>query len=277
MSRETPRAHDDRACAYDVLGVARDAPFDEIRRAYRRQAVRWHPDKNPNGRDAFERASRAYEAVRDEERRARYDRARGFGFAEGRARRGREEDEEDDEDGNEARRGERRDEGRTTTNEDDFDGRGYFFDPFETFRRVFGDDAHGTRGGRGMGTFGSFGRDPFAMERADSVFRRRRSIFEDVDSLDGWFGDGFGGDGGGSRMGGAVSSSTAFGGRGATWSTSTSTTTTIGADGVRRTRTVSRRTLPDGTVVETENVTQDAEHHAAIGGGHGGRFLNHHW
>jgi len=29
--------------------------------------------------------------------------------------------------------------------------------------------------------------------------------------------------------------------------------------------------------VETENVTQDAEHHAAIGGGHGGRFLNHHW
>ena len=53
MSRETPRAHDDRACAYDVLGVARDAPFDEIRRAYRRQAVRWHPDKNPNGRDAF--------------------------------------------------------------------------------------------------------------------------------------------------------------------------------------------------------------------------------
>lgn len=174
MSRETPRAHDDRACAYDVLGVARDAPFDEIRRAYRRQAVRWHPDKNPNGRDAFERASRAYEAVRDEERRARYDRARGFGFAEGRARRGREEDEEADEDGHEARRGERRDEGRMTTNEDDFDGRGYFFDPFETFRRVFGDDAHGTRGGRGMGTFGSFGRDPFAMERADSVFRRRR-------------------------------------------------------------------------------------------------------
>ena len=277
MSRETPRAHDDRACAYDVLGVARDAPFDEIRRAYRRQAMRWHPDKNPNGRDAFERASRAYEAVRDEARRARYDRARGFGHAEGRARRGREEDEEADEDGNEARRGERRDEGRTTTDEDDFDGRGYFFDPFETFRRVFGDDAHGTRGWRGMGTFGSFGRDPFAMERADSVFRRRRSIFEDVDSLDGWFGDGFGGDGGGGRMGGAFSSSTAFGGRGATWSTSTSTTTTIGADGVRRTRTVSRRTLPDGTVVETENVTQDAEHHAAIGGGHGGRFLNHHW
>jgi len=275
MSRETRVAHDDRACAYDVLGVARDAPFDEIRRAYRRQAMRWHPDKNPDGRDAFERASRAYEAVRDEERRARYDRARGFARAEGRARRGHEEDEEDDDDDDDATRDGR----RTTTNEDWIDGRGRFFDPWETFRRVFGNDAFdafGSRGGRAMGTFGSFGRDPFAMESADSVFRRRRSMFEDVDSWDGgWFGDGFGGDGGGVRMGGGFSSATAFGGRGATWSTSTSTTTTIGADGVRRTRTVSRRTLPDGTVVETENVTHDAEHHAAIGGG--GRFLNHHW
>lgn len=60
--------------------------------------------------------------------------------------------------------------------------------------------------------FGLFGRDLFAMERVDLVFRRRRLIFEDVDLLDGWFGDGFGGDGGGGWMGGVVLLLMVFGG-----------------------------------------------------------------
>jgi curved DNA-binding protein CbpA len=272
MSPDTHRAIDERTCAYDVLGIARDAPYEEIRRAYRRMAVRFHPDKNPDGREMFELVSRAYEAVRDEERRSRYD-AYGFAGVEGRARRGCDAADAADE-----TRGARRNGRRTTA--DDFDGRGFFSDPFETFKRVFGDDGFG-RHAQMMGMFGSFGRDPFAGESADSVFRRRRSIFDDVDSLDDWFGDGSGRDGGGFHMGrtSAFSSTSAFGGRGVTWSTSTSTTTTIGADGVRRSRTVSRRTLPDGTVVETENVTHDAEpRRDAIGtGGSGHRFLNHHW
>lgn len=66
---------------YEVLGVARDADPDTIKRAYRRLAMSYHPDRNPDDPDAGERfkeASEAYEVLRDPERRARYDR---FGHA----------------------------------------------------------------------------------------------------------------------------------------------------------------------------------------------------
>src|SRR5262245_57578475 len=66
---------------YEVLGVPREAPVDDIKKAFRRLAVKYHPDKNPNDSTAEERfkeAAEAYEVLSDEEKRARYDR---FGHA----------------------------------------------------------------------------------------------------------------------------------------------------------------------------------------------------
>ena len=122
-----------------------------------------------------------------------------------------------------------------------------FRDPFDVFRQTFGDDDFfgdsmfsSSRGGGVGGVFGAFGRDPFFSD-VGGVFGRRRSIFDrDVFAFDG-VDDFFGGGGGGAR---------------ASWSSSTTTTTTIDANGVRRTRTVKRRTLPDGSVVETETTAR---------------------
>lgn len=66
---------------YEVLGVARDASEDEIKRAYRKMALQNHPDHNPDNPEAeqrFKEAAEAYEVLRDPERRARYDQ---FGHA----------------------------------------------------------------------------------------------------------------------------------------------------------------------------------------------------
>ncbi len=62
---------------YDVLGVDRGASVGEIKKAYRRLAVEYHPDKNPNNAEAEERfkeASEAYAVLSDSDKRARYDR-----------------------------------------------------------------------------------------------------------------------------------------------------------------------------------------------------------
>jgi curved DNA-binding protein len=61
---------------YETLGVARDASAEDIRRAYRKLARKYHPDvnKEPDAEDRFKQISEAYEVLRDEEKRARYDR-----------------------------------------------------------------------------------------------------------------------------------------------------------------------------------------------------------
>lgn len=61
---------------YEVLGVGRDAGLDEIKKAYRRLAVKYHPDKNPGNKEAeekFKEASEAYSVLSDAEKRRRYD------------------------------------------------------------------------------------------------------------------------------------------------------------------------------------------------------------
>jgi molecular chaperone DnaJ len=66
---------------YEVLGVARDATADEIKKAYRKLAMKWHPDRNPGDHSAeekFKELGEAYEVLSDADKRAAYNR---FGHA----------------------------------------------------------------------------------------------------------------------------------------------------------------------------------------------------
>lgn len=99
---------------YQVLGVDKKASADEIKKAYRKLAVKWHPDKNPNDKGAeekFKKISEAYAVLSDAQKREQYDQfgsadrfrqqysqedifrdfdldeiLRGFGFGSGRGR-----------------------------------------------------------------------------------------------------------------------------------------------------------------------------------------------
>jgi molecular chaperone DnaJ len=111
---------------YEVLSVSRTATEEEVKRSYRKLAVKFHPDKNPDdphAEEQFKELGEAYDVLMDAEKRAAYDRFGHAAFAQGSAGRG-----------------------------------GGFHDPFDIFREVFG-------GGGGGGIFESFFGGGATMDR----------------------------------------------------------------------------------------------------------------
>ena len=82
---------------YEILGVSKSASDDEIKKAYRKLAVKYHPDKNPGDKEAeekFKEAAEAYDILSNPDKKARYDlfghsgMAGGFGGGSGAASQG---------------------------------------------------------------------------------------------------------------------------------------------------------------------------------------------
>ncbi len=75
-----------KQCFYEVLGVVKTASGDDLKKAYRKLAMEYHPDKNPGDKTAehkFKVLSEAYEILRDEQKRAAYDRYGHAAFEQG--------------------------------------------------------------------------------------------------------------------------------------------------------------------------------------------------
>src|SRR6476659_7767110 len=72
---------------YEILGVTKSSSADEIKKAYRKVAMQFHPDRNPGDKvseEKFKEAAEAYEILSDADKRAQYDRFGHNAFAPGR-------------------------------------------------------------------------------------------------------------------------------------------------------------------------------------------------
>jgi len=120
---------------YDLLGAAKGSTEEDLKKAYRKKAVQFHPDKNPGNKEAeemFKKVSEAYEVLKDTDKRAAYDRYGHAAFQQGGGQRG--------------------------------PSGGGFHDPSDMFREVFGQQGGGAGGifeeffGGGGGQSGGAGR-----------------------------------------------------------------------------------------------------------------------
>ncbi len=108
---------------YELLGVEKTATAEEMKKAYRKKAVQYHPDKNPGNKEAeemFKKVSHAYEVLSDADKRAAYDRYGAAAFEGG---------------------------GGVPRGPGGMQGGGGFHDPFDIFREVFGQQGGGGGGG----------------------------------------------------------------------------------------------------------------------------------
>ena len=77
----------DKRDYYEVLGVSKNATQEEIKKAYRKVAMQFHPDRNPGDKAAeekFKEAAEAYEILNDADKKAQYDRFGHNAFSQGR-------------------------------------------------------------------------------------------------------------------------------------------------------------------------------------------------
>lgn len=70
---------------YDILGVSKNATADELKRAYRKQALQWHPDRNktPEAEERFKEVNEAYEVLSDSQKKTAYDQFGHTAFTQG--------------------------------------------------------------------------------------------------------------------------------------------------------------------------------------------------
>ena len=75
-----------KADYYDILGVSRDADEKQLKSAFRKMAMKYHPDRNPDDKEAeakFKEVGEAYEVLKDSQKRAAYDRFGHSAFENG--------------------------------------------------------------------------------------------------------------------------------------------------------------------------------------------------